>query len=146
MFGSLALGACNEGRFTFKRAGFLRPFVTVRNEKSVGNLATLRFSSGSFIMNAALGPSGVLEFETGQRYAFNRLSFWKSRWAFVDENGNPLVTFDRKIRGKPSATVTILRDFRRIPYIHILLLLGWYAIILDYEEAEAAVGTPAGSS
>jgi hypothetical protein len=140
MFGSLALGECSEGRFTFKRAGFMRPSVTVRREGSESNLATMRFSSGSVIMNAAFGLSGVLEFETGHKFAFNRLSFWKSRWAFVDENGIPLVTFDRKMKGKPSANVTLNCDFRRIPYIHILLLLGWYVVILDYEEAEATSG------
>jgi len=100
----------------------------------------MRFDSGSVIMNATFGLSGVLEFETGHRFAFNRLSFWKSRWAFVDENGIPLVTFERKMKGKPSANVTINCDFRQIRYIHILLLLGWYVIILDYEEAEAAMG------
>ena len=140
MFGSLASGECSEGRFTFKRAGFLRPSVTVRREGSESNLATMRFSSGSVIMNAAFGLSGVLEFEAGHKFAFNRLSFWKSRWAFVDENGIPLVIFDRKMKGKPSANVTINFDFRRISYIHILLLLGWYVVILDYEEAEATMG------
>jgi hypothetical protein len=140
MFGSLAVGECREGRFTFKRAGFLRPFVTVRRENSINNLATMRFNSGSILMNAAFGLNGVLEFETGHRYAFNRLSFWKSRWAFVDEDGILLVTFDRRMKGKPSANVTINSDLTRIPYIHILLLIGWYVIMLDYEEAEATMG------
>jgi len=146
MFGSLAIGECSEGRFTLKRGGFLRPFVTVRRENSGNDLATMRFRSGSVILNTVLGLSGALEFETGHRYAFNRLSFWKSKWAFTDENGLPLVTFDRKMKGKPTANVTINCDFRHIPYIHILLLLGWYVIILDYEEAEAATGTGMGAS
>ena len=141
MFGSLAVVECSEGRFTFKRAGFLRPYVTVRGEDSEGDLATMRFRSGSVMMNTAFGLSGALEFETGPRFAFNRLSFWKSRWAFADENGTPLATFDRKMKGKPTASVTINCDFRHIPYLHILLVLGWYVIILDYEEAEAAIGT-----
>jgi len=139
-FGSLAVGECSEGRFTFKRAGFLRPYVTVRREGYDGNLATMRFSSGSVIMNAAFGVSGILEFETGHRFAFNRLSFWKSRWAFTDESGIPMVTFNRKMKGKPSADVVINEDFGDIDYIHILLILGWYVIMLDYEEAEATSG------
>ena len=141
MFGSLAVAECSEGRFTFKRGGFLRPFVTVRKENSSSDLAVMRFRSGSVILNTVFGLSGVLEFEAGRRYAFNRLSFWKSKWAFTDENGLPLVTFDRKMKGKPTASVTINCDFRHIPYLHILLILGWYVIILDYEEAEAAIGT-----
>lgn len=144
MFGSLAVGECSEGRFTFKRGGFLRPFVTVRKESSSSDLAVMRFRSGSVILNTVFGLSGVLEFEAGRRYAFNRLSFWKSRWAFVDEDGIPLVTFDRKMKGKPTANVAINVDFRQIPYLYILLVLGWYVIILDYEEAEAATGTGIG--
>lgn len=141
MFGSLATGECREDRYTFKRAGFLRPYITVRRENAQGDLAILRFRSGSIIVNSVIGLSGTLEFETGHRYSFNRLSFWKSRWAFSDENGDIVVTFDRNMRGKPKATVTIHRDFRRIQYLDILLILGWYAIILDYEEGEASAGT-----
>lgn len=140
MFGSLAVAEFYEGRYTFKRGGFLRPYITVRNENAKLNLAIMRFTSGSIIRNTVLGLSGTLEFETGERFAFNRLSFWKSRWAFSDENGNLLATFDRKIKGKPTGIVTVNRDFIHMPYLHILVVAGWYAIILDYEEEEAASG------
>jgi hypothetical protein len=100
----------------------------------------MRFRSDSIIMNAAFGPSGIVEFETGHRFAFNRLSFWKSRWAFTDENGNPVMTFSRKKSGKPTADVAINDDFVDNDHIHILLILGWYVIMLDYEEAEATSG------
>ena len=141
MFGSLAVAEYHEGNYTFKRAGFLRPYITIRREKANHNLAILRFISGSIIRNAMLGLAGTLEFETGERFAFNRLSFWKSRWAFYDENGNLLVTLDRRVKGKPSGTVTVNRDFVHLPYLHILVVVGWYAIIMDYEEEEAAIGT-----
>jgi hypothetical protein len=141
MFGSLAVAECSEGRYSFKRAGFLRPYVTVREENSESDLAIMKFRSGSVFMNTAFGLSGVLEFETGSRFTFNRLSFWKSRWAFADVNGVPVVTFERKMRGKPTGKVTIDCDSRREPYLHILLTVGWYVIILDYEEEEAAIGT-----
>ena len=50
--GSLFLGEAAEGRWTFKRMGFLRPKVTVRSENSSTDLATLAFS----------GSGGRLEF------------------------------------------------------------------------------------
>jgi len=139
-FGSLAVGECREGRFTLKRGGFLRPYVTVRREGYDSNLAVMRFSSGSVIANAAFGITGTLEFVTGHRYAFNRLSFWNSKWAFSDENGVPLVTFNRKMKGRPTAEVVINESYDDIEYIHILLIIGWYVIMLDYEEAEANSG------
>lgn len=143
MFGSLAVGECREGSYSFKRGGFLHPFVTVRRGDSDVNLAVMRFRSGSVLVNMALGPGGVLEFGTGERFEFNRLSFWKSRWAFTDESGNALVVVDRRIRGKPTGRVYIRCDSRDVPYIGVLLMLSWYVVILDYEEAEAAVGVEA---
>ena len=141
MYGSLATGECGEGRFTFKRGGFLRPYVTVRTEGSEGNLAVMRFDSSSVIRNAVIGLSGTAEFSTGHRFVFSRLSLRKSRWAFADEDGNVLVTFDRRIRGKPSGTVTVSEGGKRAPHIQTLVLLGWYVLMLDYAEAEAALGT-----
>lgn len=141
MFGSLAVAEFHDGRYTFKRVGFLRPCITVRCEGSAFNMAILRFVSGSVIRNAVLGLSGTLEFETGEWFSFNRLSYWKSRWAFSDREGGLIVTFDRKIKGKPSGTVTVNRDFVDEPLLRILVVLGWYAIILEYEEKEAAIGS-----
>jgi hypothetical protein len=141
MYGSLAVGEGHEGRFTYKRAGFLRPYVTVRREGANGDYAVLRLASSSVIVNTLFGPSGILEFETGHRFLFNRLSFWKSRWAFTDEQGNLVMTFEKRTRRKPTATVTVNGDFRHIPHFDVLLVLGWYVIILDYEEAEAGAGT-----
>ena len=140
MFGSLAVGECREGKFTLKRGGFLKPYVTVRKGNLDSNLAVMRFRSGSVLVNTVLSPGGVLEFEAGHRFEFNRLSFWKSRWAFTDESGVQLVTFDRKNKGKPSGSITLRCDPREIDDINVLLILGWYVIILNYEEEEAAVG------
>ncbi len=141
MFGSLAVGETREWKFTFKRAGFLRPYVTARREGFGGDYATLRFASGSIIVNSVFGPNGVMETESGEKYLFTRLSFWKSRWAFTDREGNLLVTFDKGSRGKPTSVVTINADLDLLPHIDLLLLIGWYVIILDYEETEANVGT-----
>ena len=145
MFGSLAVGEFREGKYTFKRGGFLRPFVTVRKGDTESNLAVLKFKSGSVIVNATLGPSGVLEFSSGHRYEFNRLGLWNSKWTFTDENGTPLITFEKKIKAKPIGLVTIHCNPKEIDYLNALLLLGWYVIILDYEEAEAAIGVGMGA-
>jgi hypothetical protein len=144
MFGSLAVGESNQAKFTFKRAGFLRPYITVRRERLVSDFATLRFASGSQFVNSVTGPNGVLELESGERFAFVRTSIWNRVWAFVNPSRDPLVTFKKRSKVKPEAEVSIIGDPERIPHIDLLLMLGWYAIILDYEEAEAAVGTHPG--
>jgi hypothetical protein len=139
MFGSLAEGESREVKFTLKRAGFLRPFIIVRKEGSGGDYATLRFSSGSLIMNTMFGPSGILKFESGEKYLFSKLSFWKSSWAFTDLDGNAIVTFDKKKAGRPSGTATINSEIRSRITMDLLLILGWYVIVLDHEEEGAYI-------
>jgi hypothetical protein len=140
-FGSLAVGECNEGRFTFERAGSPRPYVTVQKENSETNFAILRFTSGSMIFNAAFGLSGTLEFDALNKYAFHRLSLWKSMYIFTDRNGEPIVVFKKNRRRKPTGVVKVGRNFGHMRYLSTLLILGWYVLMFDYEEAEAAIGT-----
>jgi len=42
--------------------------------------------------------------------------------------------------GKPRGDIEMHGDMAWDSYPHILALIAWYAIILDYEEGEAAVG------
>ncbi len=142
MFGSLAVGESRAAKFTFKRAGFLRPFVTVRREGSGGDFAVLKFSSGSIIMNTMFGPSGILKFESGEKFLFSKLSFWKSRWAFTDLDGNTIVTFDKRKTGRPSGTATMNSEIRSRINADLLLMLGWYVIVLDHEEEETFIYAP----
>ena len=67
--GSLALGECALGCWTFKRMGFFHPYVTVRPAGAPGDLATLRterratrleFADGRsfpWVRDAARGPT-----------------------------------------------------------------------------------------
>ncbi len=139
MFGSLAVAEFCKERYTFKRGGFLRPCITVRREDEDEDLAIMRFC-GSFVKNAVLGLTGSLEFKTGERFTFDSLNRLKARWAFSDENGDLMVTIDRKIKGKPSGGVTVSREFVDTPHLNILVGLAWYAVIMDYEEREALIG------
>ncbi len=143
MFGSLAVAEFYKDKYTFKRGGFLCPCITVRREDEYEDLAVLRFT-GSFVKDAVMGLAGALEFKTGERFAFERLSRRKARWAFSDENGNLLVTIDRTIKGKPSGAVAVSREFIDAPYMNILVVMAWYALILDYEEREALAGVGLG--
>lgn len=145
MFGSLAVAEFCKERYTFKRVGFLHPSITVRREGEDEDLAVMRFD-GSFVKNAVLGLTGVLEFRTRERFAFDSLGRLKARWAFSDENGNLMVTVDRKIKGKPSGAVTVSREFIDAPHLNILVSLAWYAVIMDYEEREALIGTGLGAT
>jgi len=139
MYGSLATAECHAGRFTFKRTGFLRPSITVRREDSDNNLATMQFQ-GSAMINTLASVKGIVEFDSGDVLTFKKTGLRKPRWAFYNRSGTPVVEFHKIRAGKPRVQVILDDDHRRISYVHILLVLGWYAIVLDYEEAEGVVG------
>ncbi len=139
MYGSLATAVCRAGRFTFKRTGFLRPSITVRREDSDSNLAVMTFE-GSAIVNTLAVVRGRVDFESGEVFTFKKVGLRKPRWAFYTRSGISLIEFLKIRAGKPRVQIVIKEEYRRIPYVHILLVLGWYAIVLDYEEGESAVG------
>lgn len=136
--GSLAVGVCAEESYSFKKGGFLRPYVTVRRlsqEDEIGR------------MDVKLGQNGVLEFVDGHRYELRKSSFWRPRWALLDEYGETVCTFVRKsLRLRLSGEVSISEGITRRAHLPLLILIGWYVIVTLAEEEATAVGAAAGGS
>ncbi|KPL23063.1 MAG: hypothetical protein AMJ93_05565 [Anaerolineae bacterium SM23_84] len=134
--GSLAAAESADGRWTFKRVGFLNPRVTIREAGSELDLAVF--------WPRWLGD-GSLEFAYRRTFRWQATDFWGTHWCFTDADGTPLVAFKpgaEKARlsdlFKNQAMVEIHpqgRDARELP---ILVLLGWYLMILRQEDAAAA--------
>jgi len=127
--GSLATGRASAGTWTFKRAGFLQPCVTVRDIGSEYDLAVFR---------PTWTGSGDVEFRSGTRVHWRPFGFWNSEWGFVRGDAR-LLTFlwlpetaelDVRVEFPPAAL-----DLGEFP---ILLLLGWYLRVLAYQETAAA--------
>src|SRR5512136_1954792 len=74
-FGSLAWGRHTETAFYFKRAGFLRPYVTVRTPYAQADFARLDMD---------FGGGGDFVFADGRRYELVRWRFWSPQWGFRD--------------------------------------------------------------
>jgi hypothetical protein len=131
--GSLATGRTAAGTWTFKRAGFLQPCVTVREIGSEYDLAVFR---------PTWTGSGDVEFRSGVRVHWRPFGFWNSEWGFVRGDAR-LTTFhwmpetaelDVRVEFPPAAL-----DLKELP---ILLLLGWYLRVLSYQEAAANSSGP----
>ena len=126
--GSLFLGEAAEGRWTFKRMGFLRPKVTVRSENSSTDLATLAFS----------GSGGRLEFPDDRTYLWTAS---RAEWSLKDAAGELLVQM--KSMGTPgnlSGEVVLAPGALGLPDLSFLILLSWYVLVLqskDLAEGEA---------
>ena len=133
--GSLATGRASAGTWTFKRAGFLQPCVTVRDIGSEYDLAVFR---------PTWTGSGDVEFRSGARVHWRPFGFWNSEWGFVRGDARVATfhwlpeTAELDVRVEfPPATV----EFKELP---ILLLLGWYLRVLAHQET-AANGSTASS-
>jgi len=133
--GSLARSQSSEGSWTFKRVGFFNPRVTVRE-------------AGSEIDIAVFWPrwlgDGTLEFGHGARFRWQSTNFWATNWMFTDDGGMPLVKFrEGSPKGgwremfKTQALVEIESLAADLPELPLLVLLGWYLMVLRNEDAAA---------
>jgi len=130
IFGSLATGRTRGDSYTFKRGGFLLPYVTVRKAPYDQDIGRMRMG---------FGGGGDLEMADGRRFAFTKTGFWSPEWSFHSENGNKICTYKMASTFlKRQADVLLELDPKRAPNIEMLLILGWYVIILQADEAAAA--------
>jgi hypothetical protein len=132
-WGSLATGETAEGRWTLKRAGFLRPRITVRVAGSDAEAAvvTLQWSG-----------NGDVQLTDGHQFRWARMNFWHSEWAFTNTGGEPLLVFKPKfVMMGSEAEIEIEAQALSLPELSLLALLGWYLMVLINEETVAA-GVP----
>jgi hypothetical protein len=128
-FGSLAIGECADGKFNFKRGGFLHPYVTVRK---------MAFDTDYGKLQLDMGYNGVLQFIDARTFQFQKLSIWKMHWGFTDVGKKLLCTVKDTMKGGEVTIDTALRDS---PHLAILMILGWYVMVLRKEEAAATAVT-----
>ncbi|MGA2590456.1 MAG: hypothetical protein ABSH32_11105 [Bryobacteraceae bacterium] len=129
-YGSLATGECGQGKWTFKRTGFLSPRVSIREAGSETDLA---------IFTPGWTGSGSLAFGSGRRYQLRPTNFWHTEWAFQTEDGNPAVTLSGP-HGvfKQGGNAGVAQSAAGSPETPVMLLLIWYLRILM--NADAAAG------
>jgi YD repeat-containing protein len=126
-WGSLATGESADGEWTFKRLGFLRPRVVVREAGSDSDLAVLSISWVG---------EGAVVFSDGEAFQFKRSGFWHPEWSMSDSRGARLLSLKPDMgRKKKKADVEVGDSDVLSKRISLLAILGWYVIILisDYD-------------
>ena len=128
--GSLAAGDTSNQHWTFKRQGFWHPQVTIRIPGSDSNWA---------LFKPSWSGGGALELPDGRILKFGAANFWHSQWDWQDQTGQPLVHFKGhagilKMEGE----VDIEASARTIDVLDLLVVLGWYLLILFARDAAAA--------
>jgi hypothetical protein len=138
-FGSLANGQTTTGWWSFRRAGFFRSTVTVCSRGCEDTVAVYR--------PRWTGTEG--EITTGHgTYTFKTANFWGTRYRIQTPEGEPLVTYrsgcpNTRLRDlfKSQSTVTITTSGSNEPYIDLLVVLGWYLIVLSRDDTAAVAVT-----
>jgi len=130
MFGTLATAEYRGSCWTFKRVGFWKTRVTVRECGSDKELAV-------FNKNTWEG-GGTLEFTNGHRFNANT-NFWMTDLKFIDTSGKELVNFRFGGAFRRRANVEIFPETSELTVLPLLLIFGWYlAIMLDMDATTAA--------
>ena len=129
-FGSLADAWAADGHWTFKRTGFFAPRITIRTHQSDTNV-------GVFVPNWK--GEGVLELSDGKCFRWMGLGFWRSHWRFTKSSGEHLIDFEPHSSFlKKTAAVKVTPAGLELPLLSMLILLGWYLMILRSDDDSAA--------
>jgi hypothetical protein len=95
---------------------------------------------------AITGPwagGGTLELADGRTVDLRSANFWQSQWVW-HEKDQPLILFKgRHGIVKAKGAVEIQPGSAGLPGTPLLVLLGWYLILLHAEDANAAAGSSA---
>lgn len=127
--GSLANAELAGGKWTLKRIGFFQPHITVRAAGSPTEIA--RFELGA-------GGGGVVHLANGHLFRW-KSNLWRSEWAWVNAAGEQGIRFRRDFSiDKREGIVEITPHALPDREVALLVVLGWYIIILLAEDAAMA--------
>lgn len=129
--GSLAVGHAGGGAWTFKRVGFLHPRMTVRAAESASTVA---------VFTPQL-TGGVLELAGGRSFDWHRKGLWSPQWTFSSPEGSPVLRFRGSTGIATTGALVEIDDVRQVSSAPVLLLTGWYLIVLTHEDEELAAIT-----
>jgi hypothetical protein len=135
-FSTLAQAAIGIEQWSFKRLGCLSPHVKIRQANS-------RVDLGTFYPHWT-GTEGEIQFSAGGTFYWKVANFWATRFILYTSDGQELITYlsrskDRKFSNlfKLQAQVVIAPEAWQMKVLSILVLLGWYLVVLHHEDSSA---------
>lgn len=130
-FGSLAQADTSDGQWTFKRVGFWRARITVRQLDAADDL---------LVFEPTLTGSGTIRLPKGRQLRWSSASSAPTEWAWHTLSGQPLLHISALDGGTQRGCVRIEPEAATLPDLALLASFGWYLTILLLDEA-----SPAGS-
>jgi hypothetical protein len=137
--GSLAEAEAFDGKWTFKRVGFFNTQITIRKFGEENNIAVFKPN--------LMATSGTIHFNSGNIFQWHTSNFWGSKFEFKDSKNETIIVFksgteEQKLKDwfKTQARVEIIRDKINLEELSLLILIGWYLIIvLQMDSSTSAV-------
>ncbi len=129
-FGTFAVAESADGCWTFKRVGFFQTRVTIRHCNTDVEVAVFKPNTWS--------GGGTLILASGQTYRA-ATNFWQTKFTFETEAGDPLLSFQSGGFIHQSAIVSFQPNAAMLPDLPLMVLLGWYLIIMMHNDSAATV-------
>ncbi len=139
-FNATASASSADGSWIIQQMGFLSDHVSIQIVDSELELANYQPDW--------MGTSGEIQFSMGGKYRWNVIGLMGSKFCISRVDGPGLITYvsgarNRKITNlfKQQAQMVIAPDTWQIKHLSVLVLLGWYLVIMHYEEAAVIAST-----
>lgn len=129
--GSLATADTATQRYTFKRTGFFRPSMTIREAGAPTDLAAFKPNWDG---------GGLLTFADGRRFEWRRTSTWSFEFNWLDTDARALLRLAPLPKSKIEADVTVTPDGSNSSELPLLLTFGFYLSVLAVDELVAVSG------
>jgi hypothetical protein len=129
--GSLARAETASGVWTFKRAGFVAPRVTVRLRDTEKDFA---------VFQPNWTGAGALNLQTGEHFRWQSSGFWNPTWSFSESLSAPLVSFKAdNALWRENAKVELGTKALQCHSLPLLLCLGWYLMLMLSEDISSTL-------
>jgi hypothetical protein len=139
-FNTTADATSSDEHYVIKQMGFLSGRISVQSVNSAVDLASY--------WPDWTGTVGEILFSTGEKYSWGATNFIATKFAINVIDGPELITYlsgsrNRKFSNlfKQQAHIVIAPEAWRINELPILVLLGWYLVIVRMEDAAVIAST-----
>jgi hypothetical protein len=119
------LAETRDGRWTFRRGGFLGPGAAIEDAHSEQPVATFKSSWSA---------GGRLIFPDGQTFHLACKGLWRPVWTVTTEDGQPVLhlrTREKTVELQTSAVAPSIR-------LSLLVMFAWYCVLQAEEDAASA--------
>jgi hypothetical protein len=127
-WGSLATGRSADGEWTFKRAGFIHPRITVREPGRDTDL---------YSVQVTWGGEGILDIPGRGNFRWIP-NVWHRRWVLQGPDGKEVMHMTLNGFTKISGAITINPKWLNDRMLSLVTLLGWYLMMLVVSDEAAA--------